>query len=483
MIRGARILRSVRTRLALWHTAVLALVLVAFTVATFIFLQRLTQDRVDRSLADAVRHFHQALLAEARNGRGPEQAAQDAAHAFRFSGRRVLVYGTHHSLIAVSDSAADDLTQAISAIDQADDSPIHPIFASLTPGRSSFATVGEGANRVRAYATGVTVGDETFTIVALQLGLSERSILATFLQATAIAIPLALVVAGVGGYFLARRSFAPVVDMGRRASSIDSESLDARLAVRNTGDELDELAAVFNDMLARLERSFVQQRQFMADASHELRTPLASLRADASVALSQARTNREYEQSLEQVRDEARRLSAIVDDLFTLARLDAEDAILHREEFYLEELLMRCVGHIRPLAHDRGVVLAFQPSVEARCSGDAELIGRIVTNLLDNATKFTPRGGLVCVELEANGDQHLVRVRDDGPGIPTEAQAHVFDRFFRADESRTRSSSAPSGAGLGLSIAWRIAQAHGGRLELTRSDASGTVFTLMLPAA
>jgi heavy metal sensor kinase len=460
----------------------LALVLVAFTVATLAFLERLTQDQVDRSLAEAVRAFRQAVLSEMRVRRTPDEAAQEAAREFRFSGKRVLVYGRHHSLIAVSDSARDDLTRAISAIDQADDSPLHPIFASLTPGSSAYATVGSGTQRVRAYATSVNVADATFTIVALQLGLSEQAILTTFLQAAAIGVPLALIVGGLGGYFLARRSFAPVVDMGRRASAIDSESLDARLTVRNTGDEMDELATVFNDMLARLERSFVQQRQFMADASHELRTPLASLRAEASVALSQARTNRQYEVSLEHVRDEARRLSDIVDDLFTLARLDAEDGMLQREDFFLEELVMRCVDRLRPLAHDRGVTLSFSPSVEARCSGDQELLSRTIVNLIDNATKYTPRGGAVRVELNTDGRAHRMRVCDTGVGVPPEAQAHVFNRFFRADQARTRSATAPSGAGLGLSIAWRIARAHGGQLELTSSSARGTVFTLTLPA-
>jgi len=219
----------------------------------------------------------------------------------------------------------------------------------------------------------------------------------------------------------------------------------------------------------------------MADASHELRTPLASLRAEASLALSQARTNREYERSLEQMRDEARRLSATVDDLFTLARLDAGERI-QRHDVYLEELVMQCVGRLHPLAQDRGLSLTFQPSLEARCSGDPELIARVITNLLDNATKYTPRGGSVRVELESRGDRYLVSVRDDGAGIPPEAQARVFDRFFRADEARTRDPAGTGGAGLGLSIAWRIARAHGGDLVLTSTGAHGTVFTLALPA-
>jgi heavy metal sensor kinase len=391
-----------------------------------------------------------------------------------------LVYGAHHSLVAVSDSASADLTRAISAIERADDSPIHPLFASLTPGRSAYATIRNGHDLIRSYATSVRVADQDFTIVALQVGQIERTVLGNFLQAVLIAIPLALALAGVGGYFLARRSFAAVVDMGRRASSIDSESLDARLAVRNTGDEMDELASIFNDMLGRLQRSFVQQRQFMADAAHELRTPIASLRAEASVALSQSRTPTEYEGSLLHVRDDARRLSAIVDDLFTLARLDAEEGILHRQEFFLEELLLESVARVRPLAVDKGMTIAFNPTVEARCSGDPLLIDRIITNLLDNAIKYGAPGCSVVIELETSWAWHMVRVSDNGPGIPADAQAHIFARFFRADAARTR-SAAPGGAGLGLSIAWRIARAHGGDLTLTSSSETGSVFTLTLP--
>jgi hypothetical protein len=134
-------LRSVRARLAIWHTGVLALVLVAFTAVTYGFLRRTTQDRIDRSLEEAVSSFRQAVIAELRVERSPERAAEMAAREFRFSGRRVLVYGRHHTLVAVSDSARDDLTQAISAVEEADDSPIHPIFATLTPGSSAFASV------------------------------------------------------------------------------------------------------------------------------------------------------------------------------------------------------------------------------------------------------------------------------------------------------------------------------------------------------
>ncbi len=481
-MRWPRILRSVRTRLALWHTGALAFVLLAFTGATIGFLDRLTTQRVDRSLSEAVAAFHSAVVANLRDDITPEDAALNAAREFRFSERRVLVYGDRHRLVAISDSSRDVLTAAISAVEEADDSPLHPIFASLVPGSSAYAMVGDGSAEVRGYARRVAVNDVALTIVALQTGLSERSLLATFLQAVAVAIPLALRLAGVGGYFLARRGLEPVVDMGREASSIDSRHLGARLATRQTGDELDELAAVFNDMLDRLERSFVQQKRFMADASHELRTPIASLRAATGIALSQPRTSVEYETALVHVRDEARRLSLIVDDLFTLARLDDQGQHVHRESFFLEELVMGCVGSVRPLAQERGVRIEFTPDAEARCMGDPMLLDRLITNLLDNAIKHTPSGGMVRVEVARTGDECVVRVIDTGSGIPHDAQPHIFDRFFRAEAARTRSDRDESGGGLGLSIAWQIARAHGGELNLVHSDVRGTEFALSLPS-
>lgn len=475
-----RILRSVRTKLALWHTGTLALVLAVFTLFAWAFLQRLTQDRVDSSLAEAARSFHQAMITESRTHQFADEAAAEAAREFRFSGRRVLVYGQHHSLLAVSDSASDDLTRAISAIDRADDSPIHPLFASLTPGRSAYATIRDGNDLIRSYATSVHVADQDFTIVALQVGQIERAVLTNFLQSILIAIPFALVVAGVGGYILARRSFAPVIDMGRRASSIDSESLDTRLAIRNTDDEMDELASHFNDMLDRLEQSFIQQRQFMADASHELRTPLATLRAEASVTLSKPRDAEEYRESLDKVRSEARRLSSIVDDLFTLARLDAEDGVIHKESICLEEVVNLSVSRLRPLAADRDMTIHFSPVTEAHCTGDPVLIDRVITNLIDNAIKYGKNDGSIDVVLESRNGSHIVTVTDDGTGIPEDAQQSIFNRFYRADAARTRTDAA-GGAGLGLSIAWQIARAHGGNLKLTSSGPAGSTFTFTIP--
>lgn len=472
---------SIRTHLAIWHSLVLALVLVSFALATWIFLDRLTSVRIDQSLEEAVSAFYQAVEHELRDGASPEEAASLVAREFRFSERRVLVYGDRHRLLAISDSTHDLLTDAISAIEEADNSPLHPIFASLIPGSSVHATVEDGQRRVRGYARSLAAGGDAMTIVALQLGPSERSIMANFIQAIIVAIPLALLLAGGGGYFLARRSLLPVISMGREAASIDSEHLTNRLPIRGTGDELDELATVFNEMLSRLERSFHNQQQFIADASHELRTPLASLRAAADIAISQQRAANDYKAALVHVRTEARRISAIVEDLFTLARLDVVGPLTGLTQLYLEEQVMTAIDAIRPLATECGVSIAFTPSEEACFNGDPLLLDRVITNLLDNAIKHSPAGGTVSLELVVSKDRYDLHVRDQGVGIPEEARERIFGRFFRIDEARTRGERGRGGAGLGLPIARSIARAHHGDLVLTESNEKGTVFTLWLP--
>jgi len=305
-------------------------------------------------------------------------------------------------------------------------------------------------------------------------------------------IPAMLIIASGCGYFLARKSLAPVEAMSEKAAHIGAQNLDERLPVRNPRDELGRLAGTFNDLLERLNRSFEQQRQFMADASHELRSPVSIIRGEAEVALSQPRLPVEYRESLAISLEEARRLSQIVDDLFTLARADAGQYPLHPRDFYLEELAGDCVRAARSMAAARGITLRYDPHGEMPIHADEGLLQRLVMNLLDNAIKYTPAGGTVQIACEHGGDEYSLTVRDTGPGVPPEAREKIFDRFFRLDPARTQdrnalgaADSAPpatTGAGLGLAIARWIADAHDGRVLLTQSDPSGSTFAVFLPA-
>jgi two-component system, OmpR family, sensor kinase len=271
--------------------------------------------------------------------------------------------------------------------------------------------------------------------------------------------------------------------MASRAAEIGATNLRDRLPVSG-GEELAGLARVVNDLLGRLEASFVQQRRFMADASHELRTPTAILRSEADVTLAQThRTEEEYRAAVTIMRDAARRLTRIVDDLFLLARADSGNLVARREPIYLEELVHDATRAVRPLADARSIRVELSEAVEAPFEGDADLLGRLLLNLLDNAIKHSPAGGSVEVGMARRNGHYEIDVIDEGAGIPAEAQERIFERFVRLDAARARGEqSSTSGAGLGLAIARRIAEVHGGRLVLAASRPGRTDFRVTLPA-
>ena len=298
-----------------------------------------------------------------------------------------------------------------------------------------------------------------------------------------IAFPSALLLAGLGGYFLARRSLAPVVSMSKQAATIGSTNLDERLPIKNERDELGGLAKVFNALLERLENSFAQQRRFMADASHELRTPLAIVRTEAEVALSKdARKLKEYRESLSVIHDESKNLTHIVEDLFLLARADGGQLKPQFATVYLDEILTECVHAIRTLAEKRKVEISISELAEMPLQADESLLHRLFLNLLDNAVKYNRENGTVSITTEISEKNYRVTISDTGAGISETDRAKIFERFYRADKARSRdNTNGKNGVGLGLSIAAWIAEVHQGSLTLQKSDADGSVFRVELP--
>ena len=294
-------------------------------------------------------------------------------------------------------------------------------------------------------------------------------------------VPLSLVVAGIGGWFLAGRSLSPVVAMADRARQIGVENLSERLPVANPRDELGLLAETFNSLLSRLEGSLIQQRQFMADASHELRTPVTTARTASSVALQQpTRDEGDYRETLAIVEQEMVRLSRIVDDMFTLARADAGSHPLRRMPMYLDEVVDEVVRALRVVAKTREISISGECLRPAPFTGDEDLVRRLILNLVDNAIRYAPSGTAVRVALDRAGNQYAISVSDDGPGIPTEIQPRIFERFYRVDAARTHATD--GGAGLGLALARWIARAHGGDVALAASSRLGSTFVITLPA-
>jgi two-component system, OmpR family, sensor kinase len=475
-------LNSVRIRLTLWYTAAMTIVLVVLAAATYLVLRENVVRRADVNATELADSFLSTVSAELGDLARPKSVDTGIAAAIsehRFRDVLFVVFDAEGHLLAVSDS---DHLPGRSA-----DPARETLAASLRPFLSAadtFRSVRVGNHQYRSYVRKFSIDGEAATLGVLQSLHRQNEFLETLAGTFGIIIPLAIVLAGAGGYLLARRSLSPVVTMSAQASRIGSENLYQRLKVENPRDELGKLAGSFNELLDRLNQSFDRQRRFMTDASHELRTPVAILCGEAEVTLAQEqRTEQEYRESLEILREEAKRLKHIVEDLFTLARADAGEHPLAPTDFYLDELAAECSKNVRTLASAKRISVSCESAAELPIRADEALLRRMLMNLLDNAIKYTPQGGSVSLRCMEENGQYRLSLKDSGHGIPGELQPRIFERFFRADKARSRGETDSGGAGLGLTIAKWIAGAHGGNLELTRSTPEGSLFTVFLPKA
>jgi len=287
-----------------------------------------------------------------------------------------------------------------------------------------------------------------------------------------------LLVASAGGLFLAGRALDPIDGITRAAAAIGADDLSQRLHFRGSLDEVGRLAATFDRMLDRLDRAFRRQRQFTADASHELRTPLTMLASQIDVALERKRTPADYEALLRSLREDAARMTQLVSELLTLARADAGQQLLTREELDLGVLVNSVVQAMQPLALQRGVRLAEHAQPRVTISGDQTRLSQLLINLVDNALRYTSAGGNVNVAVKEQAGWAELRVEDTGIGIAAEHLPHLFERFYRADPARAR---ADGGSGLGLAIAQWITQAHAGQITVESEFGRGSTFTVRIP--
>ena len=475
-------LDSVRVRLTLWYSGVLALVLVSLAVVTYFLYAHSTSQRADTELTQLTDAFVTTFNAELADSTGADavrSAAREALAEHRFRDTYFLVLDSSQH---VTESSLD---LPVSATPY--DAPAASFFSSepllslLADPPGELHTIRSAHHAFRALVRPLPIAG--YTLVALQSLHQQKETMADIRRTFLWAIPFALLFAALSGYFLAGKSLAPISAMTAEARSIGAAHLDRRLPVANDRDELGQLARTFNDLLERLETSFEQQRRFMADASHELRTPVAILRGETEVTLSRPdRSIADYRETLSTLLLESQRLSHIIDDLFILARADAGQYPLVLRDAYLDELATESLTRARSLALTKNIALQcdIQPDLPIRA--DESLLGRMLLNLLDNAIKYSPSGSAVTLSCHRSGSSYELSVFDNGPGIPSEFHSQIFERFFRTDKARSRAESDSSGAGLGLAIARWIAEAHHGQLVLARSDNSGSTFTATLPA-
>ncbi len=433
---------TLRGRLTLWFTIVIGVPFLAFEVAGYLMFATALRAGTERFIDDALSAFSRELRAE-RFVRGDAvESIRSTVREVHFKDLRIEVRDSSGAVVAASEEMV-------------------PL---------------EGA---RVLERDEVLEGQRFRVIGSYPLRDEEAVLGRIRTGFILAVPILLALAATGGFLLAKRGLRPVAEMGARAAEISASTLHERLPVTG-GEELVGLATVVNALLDRLQQSFEQQRRFMADASHELRTPTAIVRTEADVTLARPhREEGEYRAALEVVRDSSQRLTRIVDDLFLLARADAGQLQLRRAPLYLEELVDESARAVTQLAAARGVEVAVRSLTPAPFTGDADLLGRVLLNLLDNAIRHAPAGSRVELAMESlAGSQCAVRVIDHGAGVPAEAQGRIFDRFVRAETAR---ESGSGGAGLGLAIARRIAELHDGTLVLESSGPGRTVFRLTLP--
>jgi heavy metal sensor kinase len=282
-----------------------------------------------------------------------------------------------------------------------------------------------------------------------------------------------LLLAVVWGYFFMKRVFAPVHNIVTLARNITAEDLSHRIEGIDSKDEIGELADTLNEMIARLDSSFQQIRQFSGDVAHELKTPLTALKGELEVALRKERSPEEYREILTSLLEDTNNLGKIIEDLLFLSRMDANSIPLSFTELSLDEVVLEVYESTLRMAQDKQITLALASIDAAEITGDAGLITRLLTNLMVNAIHYTPEGGKIELTVEASEKMIGVTLQDTGIGIPEEALPHIFDRFYRVDQSRSHETG---GSGLGLAIVQKIAEIHNARIEVESWVGKGTTF-------
>ena len=457
--------RSVRVRLTLWYAGTLAVVLTLYASGVFVFLRHSLFTELDGRLHDDFETAEQML----------ERTGDDGLR-WRVS--------THHEEEEVGDDSWLEVWSPEGKLlyrrDAFAEEDRDLAFSAPPSGHSGYQSlVLPNENHIRVLS-GPSAIDELPVI--MRVARSEARLhreLTVLLLVLGLGLPVAVGIAGLGGYGLARRALAPVSQMADRAQTITAERLSERLPVVNPDDELGHLATIFNETFTRLEQSFEQLRRFTADASHELRTPLTAIRSVGEVGLREHRAEKAYREIIGSMLEEADRLAHLVESLLTLSRADAGQVKLAFERVDLVELAREVANHLGVLAEEKQQAISVETAGPVDVAVDRLVLRQAVINLVDNAIKYSPEGSRVRIVVRHPPCGPTLDVIDTGPGIGREHQGRIFDRFYRVDKARSRELG---GTGLGLAIARWAVEAHGGHLELESEEDTGSTFRITLPS-
>jgi len=475
---------TIRGRLTVWYATALILSLAVFAVVLYFARRSASYQDLERRIQSEA-DLTAGILAESYRARGVlleqdtagrpvlinEVAAvlevvpdfllvtsRDGRLLFASPDARALTFPEFEQLLQLAAAGPGGRAKGVHRI--APNGPtVHYLVRSVPEAGGQFGAIVAGAGTRSA-----------------ELGLDQ------LISTLIVAFVLGIVPAVVVGRWIAGRALEPVDQIITEVREIsDGRSLHRRLALPMERDELGRLAETLNQMMTRLERSFAALRRFTADASHELKTPLTVVRAGVERAITRPDLPQETLAALEETLQEVNRMTELVDALLMLARVDEGRAELHREQVDLRAIVDEARETGELLAEQAGVAIEVHtPPQPIVLAVDRRRVHQLILNLVENAVKYTPRGGNVVLQLSASNGRVLLTVADSGIGIAPGDLPHIFDRFWRADSARTRTSERP-GTGLGLAICKWIAEAHGGSIEVQSRPGRGTTFTVTFP--
>ncbi len=461
--------RSLRFRITAWYAGLLAGTLIVFGVSVYLGLERYLDWTLQRTLVSECRTIGTELLSQLPVKDNAWLATEiNEAYAPEVNSRFIRV--VHQGLGVVYLSAAPkdgtfDPSRIPLPSDQEEDGPRKLLFGA--------------GNRLLIHSMTLKAADGSRFLVESGAPYNQiEVVLHGLLLTLAIYMPFVVSLAVAGGYWLMRRSLRPVDEITKRAEGITSTNLSERLPVIRTGDELERLSISLNRMIERLDDAFQHINRFSADASHELRTPLTVLQLELEGIAQNHRWDASLRDQIGGALEETHRMSRIVESLLAISRLDAGEAKMDKTRLDLGELVASTADEMRLLAEEKSIGLRTHVATGIQVEGDRTRLQQVIVNLIDNAIKYTQQGGKVEISVGGEGNTAVLEVSDNGPGIPSHALPHVFERFYRTDKARSRASG---GAGLGLSIVKAICAAHNAEVKVSSQEGRGSRFRVELP--
>ncbi len=461
---------TIRAKLVYWFTLVLALILVSFSALLYFTLSRALYDSVDKKLTTIAEITADSSTRTSEDSEGWNDYLEKF-FGFRPTAKYIQILDKSGNIDYDADrSLPKRLPLTAETVKRAETGEV--VFETL---------YGLDTYPIRMINYPVVKNDKLISLV--QVGSSLEYVEETLHRLFLIIIftvPTVILFSSVGGYFLAKAALGPVAEITDAARRIGAKDLSQRIPVRNKKDEMGRLAATFNEMLERLEKSFAQIRQFSADASHELRTPLTILKGETEWALRTARSAKDYKEILSSSLEEINTMSRIVEDLLILSRADIGETPMEMEPVELGPVITEVYDMGATLAEARGqtVELNVEELNGIKIMGNELRLRQLFLNLIDNGVKYTKDGGKIRIDAYIRSDNVEIRVSDNGVGIAPEDQTKIFDRFFRVDKNRSRKEG---GTGLGLAICRFITEAHHGTIAVSSTPGMGSTFTVVLP--